>query len=466
MADQFLAAAGGNWTAATTWESSTGASDDTGPPLGGENTFLQVTSGNCTLDGNSNALGGLFMDGYEQTLAFGANTIDVDGDCDLAGTITASAGAALEVTGYFTKLPGEPDLPAALDIELNGTGFVETNNIGGGTVTVNTAGTHTQLDKALWDAFTLTLGTYRGRSSSPGWGMDVAGDIIRTGGTWMNSGDVQQVAGGTGTYNVSLGDVDTPIEHLLLGSTGVKSTLTGNTYAKSVTIGAGTGSVAVDGAFSLRLRVPGASDTFNQTAASGAVECNTIGAELTSANISIIYLNASETISGIVIYSRSGTRTVTMTGEWDAGSKGLHIMGSAGVAVAKLDCAGQALTCGAITLGASGATDRSGQIDFGEGIIDMASLAVGGDANADTAIAFASAYIKLSGTFNGNQGGTNPPTNTNTKGVVVGGVVTELDLTGETALLHLWPSSGGANLTNVTELSPLLHQILGEVYAT
>ncbi len=472
----WVAGGTGAWSGANNWASSSGgAGGSSGHVPGAENgsgdTVIFDSSsgaGTATVDANvpsgDTALAELDMDfggsSFVGTLAFGTYTIDVDGDCLLAGTLTASAGATLEVSGYFAKIPGMTDLPALLDIELNGTGFVETNDIGGGTVTVNTAGTHTQIDKALWDEFTLTIGTYRGKSSSPGHGMDVAGNIVRTAGTWQYSGTVEQTVSGDVAHN----DGATPLEHIKLGSTGVTSNMTSHVYATEITVGLGYEGAAITGATVDLHCQPSANDKWHQTSASGTIACRYIVMRL-NGNVNVGYVYAGDTGSGLKVTQMVTSYTATMTDEWSAGTKVLAVAAASAGECAKLDCDGNPLTCGAIQLGASAGT-QSGQIDFGEGIIDMASLTVGHDGNSQNAIAFASAYVKLSGTFDGNQGGTNPPTNTNTKATVVGGLVTELDLTGQAVLQHLWPSSGGANITNVTEISPLLHQVLGEVYVT
>ncbi len=468
-----------NWSEAKWSLADDNAQNQAKPAVGEDDTvrFSQDSAGGgtLTLNENSAALAELdmaFATDYVGTLAFGTNTIDVDGDCILAGTLTASAGAALEVSGSFYKVAGMTDLPALLDIELNGTGLVETNNVGGGTVTVLTAGTHTQIDKALWDAFTLTLGTYRGKSSSPGHGMDVKGDILYSAGTWINSGAVGQVTGGAGTYNIALNDSTNLIEHVVLGGpvagTGVTSNMTNNVRADEITIGPGIAGSAVTqtGARQLMFYASG-NDKWHQTAASGTVACDYIYIYL-YASVTIGYLDASSTTHATyglrVAGMASANDTLTMTDAWDVGSKELAVWhGTAGRFIT-LDCNSKRLACGLITPGAAGA-DKSGKIIFGS-FVHMASLADADALNLANAVDFMSAYIELSGTFDGdnitckNSGGGPSPSR------IIGGTVNNVDLTGETAITHFWPVAAAGN-TNVTPLSPSLKQLFpGDVYVT
>ncbi|MBE3087622.1 MAG: hypothetical protein IMZ71_00660 [Chloroflexi bacterium] len=72
-------------------------------------------------------------------------------------------------------------------------------------------------------------------------------------------------------------------------------------------------------------------------------------------------------------------------------------------------------------------------------------------------LAFGAGSFNNSGILDGASGAS-----TNTSAVVIGGTVNNVDLTGQTALLHLYPAaaSAGGNV-NVTELSPLIQHVLG-----
>ncbi len=108
-----------------------------------------------------------------------------------------------------------------------------------------------------------------------------------------------------------------------------------------------------------------------------------------------------------------------------------------------LNSTGQTLTPKRSNTATGDITITAGTLSLGVFTQKFNDMTVGGT------LAMSRATLYPSGTIDGTGG-----TFTNTSAVVIGGTVNNCDLTGQTALLHLWPAAAGTGNTNVSELSP------------
>ena len=227
-----------NWHNAANWATTVEA--DRVPLTGDSVVFNNIVNDNCFLTSDSAAnMTDLTMTGYTGILAMATNNLDFDGDVVLDGMITASIGAVLYCSGDFTKTTSMSILPSALTVRLDGTGNVVCNSVTGGTLIVNTSGTHTAADAGLWDSFDIDSGTY----ADGDFDHDIAGTIRRDGGTLTLTGTWTMSAAGTLKQSVSgqafdivIDDVATLSGIVYLSSLGGSGTITGDNVTNRITI--------------------------------------------------------------------------------------------------------------------------------------------------------------------------------------------------------------------------------------
>ncbi len=425
MANKFPSQDAGptNWSAAD-WSLADDNAKDTVKPGAGDVPIFTVNSGDYTLDEASASLGGLTMTGYAGTLGMGSNTIDVNGNAILDGTITATA-ATLEVSGNLTLTTAMTNLPAELNCEMNGTGTLLGNGVSLGSFEVNTAGTVTSTTA---HTFVGNLIYTTGAAS------------IASAGPWTHAP--------SGVADISWDTSGNLISRLVLGSGGT-SRLTGNVITAGVTIGAGTGGAAVTQSGSRTLTVNLLSnDVWNQTESSGTVTIDDIVLIPRTTDRTVDFLCGSSLLGEVIIQNNFNIGDVIMIGNWDLGAAGLLLKPVTNGLVSTLDTGGFDLIVGAIAFGRSGGLDI-GAIDFGSGTHSIASLArtATNSATAHT-IDFAASFISLSGILEGAN-----IDETNTSGTVSGGTVNNVDVSGSNDLTHIYPAGATGN-TGVNALFP------------
>ncbi len=398
-----------NWSAANAWESVEGGEDDTGPPGIGDTVVLASGAGPCTLDENSAALGILVMNGYNNTLAMGVNSISVNGDASLDGTITASAGANMYFSQNFTKVIGMTALPAALNIELDGTGNVACNGVAGGALIINTAGTHTAVDAGLWDSFTLTAGTYvdGGFAHTITGAVDMGAGVLTGTSIWAMTG--------TTTFKSSFANA-IPKDLRVDGTV----TTVNPAYTRRLS---GTGEV-ISGGGTIALSIPNPTVawwgfTGTMTALLTVFITNDVGpgSDLTLANKLLIRAES------------GGSRTLTMDGNTyvPPGHKTTFDATSAGTKMSVV-FGEYSINTPDLWLGAAaGGADKSAGVDFGTAAHKITNLKNQHADNVNCTVDFGSSYIEIGtgGTLDGSEGGTADITPTCTTGAchIVGGEI-------------------------------------------
>lgn len=121
MADQYVVAGGGNWSAVATWESSPGAADATGPPAAAD-VCQNVLNAALVIDANTNAVASYTQTGTG-SCAVNA-TLTATGAVSLTGTCTGTG--AIDCGGTFslsanTNMSGyNGDISSAGDISMGG----------------------------------------------------------------------------------------------------------------------------------------------------------------------------------------------------------------------------------------------------------------------------------------------------------------------------------------------------------
>ncbi len=424
MANKYPPQSAFDWS--DSWCDSDDGVQDVVKPGAGDVPIFTANSADCALNENSAALGGLTMTGYTGTLATGSNTIDVDGNAVLDGTITATA-ASLEVSGNLTLTTAMTALPDGLNCEMNGTGTLVSNGVSIGSFEVNTAGV---LTSSANHTFT--------------------GDLILT-----SSLDGVSALSGTWTHapatvsDIKWGDSSPSIPHIKLGSGGT-SRLTGLVWANEITIGAGIEGAAVtqSGSQTLALSMFG-DDKWNQTVSSGTVVINGIRFVPRNAPKSTGFLCGSSILGQVTIQDQFSVGAITMTDDWDLGATTLAINAFYNNALGELDTGTFNLICGDIELGLAPARIDGGVIDFGTGNHSIASItALNDDAGAQSAIDFASSFISLSGVLEGAG-----ITETNTAGIVSSGTINNVNVSGSNDLTHIYPVGATGN-TGVNALYP------------
>ena len=229
-----------------------------------------------------------------------------------------------------------------------------------------------------WTSSSMTGGILAGSGA-----MNIAGNISVTGGTMSHTGKWTQTA----SANVANNSFGRRFTHLSLGGAGVTSTLTDNVYAQEFTHGAG----AVTGARIISIYAA-ANDFWH--AGTGTIDISQIIVDIVSTARTMGAMLVTSLSSGLTLTGTTG-RKLTQTGPINIGTSKLNIYPS-NAGTAELDLAGSALTVGQIQIGTAAASNFSGILSLGEGIIRIGAggLARGNAANLANALNFDSAYVE------------------------------------------------------------------------
>lgn len=99
MSTLYAKAAGGNWTAASTWSiTGSGGADNAGPPTNADDAVFQVGSGNVTIDASTAVAKSVDFSAYVGTLTWASFVLTV------SGNMTFGAGMALSGMNTSTQL--------------------------------------------------------------------------------------------------------------------------------------------------------------------------------------------------------------------------------------------------------------------------------------------------------------------------------------------------------------------------
>ncbi len=368
-----------NWHNAANWATTVEA--DRVPLTGDSVVFNNTVNDNCLLTSNSAAnMTDLTMTGYTGVLAMANNNLDFDGDVVLDGMITASIGAVLYCRGDFTKTTSMTALPVSLTVELNGTGNVTCNSVGGGRLVINTSGTHTAIGAGAWTRFTMQGGTYNPNSQNH----TIASDIVRTGGTMTRNGKFIM----TGAGNLAWDNEGSRFAHLELQDA---TAMTGSVRLLKLTLGASA--VITDGSGARRFYFFKPSSNFwtADTAAVVNVKLSLYVETLVSIGTSVLKL-----INKDIEIDRGSFLAGAAI---DLGTGTVQVRGVEGTA--DLDMATHSLTCDDIILGYSSGHNTV-VVDLGSG-----SHAISGDIKAHASssgtliLELSTSRVALIGEFDG-----------------------------------------------------------------
>lgn len=459
MANQILVRAGGNLSAAASWESVRDAGDATGPPGIGDDVSIDVDSGDLAHDDNSAALGSLDMSGYTGTVTCpgATKTFDVDGNAVIGGEIVKSYFTA---TGNITIDAGCTfPAPANCSITQNTAAAVAVtltcNAVRLPLFIVNNAGvtSFTLQDAMLCEAFTLTNGKFNDNGQTVG----LYGNITYTAGALTSTG-VWTIAANS-TINAP-GAASFTIKELSINS-GITATIVTYLYVQKLS---GSGTIQDSGgAEYLRFQLP--ADNF--WAFTGTCDI-----DVWLASAIDISTGAAITLSNkdLVIRNAVAAKTVTADGNINLGTGTLAIWSfAAGIGTLAMGAYG--LTCGAgataVTLGTTDATKR-GKLDCGTGTHYIRGAIVHGHVDQTGAninqLDLSSCVMYLDGALNCLATATILVSNTAAK--IYGKDTTSahldyVDLSASNPLTVYWCGDDGHN-TSVTFVSP--HQ--KQVYVT
>lgn len=357
----------------------------------------------------------------------------------MAETVTSIANGAWVADAASVwdthAIPGPSDtaLVEIWAVVLDGDGNGEVNVAlvvidGVGTLTLD--GDRTIIGDLLLNAGTL---------ADAGYDLSVDGDV-----EWGAAAGVYTATGAMiliGDGNLTWNETTYRINHLVQAD-GVATTLTGEVKVTKVTLGNGS----FTGAQTLRI-IPAANDFFVQDAAHTLDIDSLIIVTVASYSNGAIYGSSLATLCRI----EGSDDTITFTGDVDIGTAELQIYGTSAGELATVDMTDFGLTAGDVTIGEAAANDKGGSLDLGGGNHKISGTLKGGDAAnaANNHLNFGTGRTELAGLIDGDL----IDNMLNTSGVVVGGTINNVDLTGQTPLLHLYPAVAGSGNTNVTELN-------------
>lgn len=343
------------------------------------------------------------------TIAWGSSTTVVVGAVDLTGIVSTADGASVETSGMTLDSTGAAD----------------------GSLTVNAGGL------SIIGPFTMqeTAGTTTAAGAGD---TDVAGDLLILAGDLTNSGMWTHSASG----DVSNASSARKFAHLRLGwGAGVASTLTDDVCCQKFEYGDGGGTV---GGAKWIYVYPSANDWW--TAASGA-------GSLTVSRVAFYDVADGQSLANPVDVSGcslgltiqvSIDATATISGDINCGAYDF-VPRCAGLGMGTLNLTGN-LIAGGWRLGATAAGGYSITLNLGAGSHQADTVAKNCPAEAGSVLGFATCTLTLSDTLDGT--GLTP---TNTGATVIGGTITDLDLSSTAALLHLFPATLGSGNQNVNE---------------
>lgn len=265
-----------------------------------------------------------------------------------------------------------------------------------------------------------------------------SGDWTIDGGLFL-TGTITNTADGMwtmeGTHDLSWNSSGAAIQNLVIAN-GATVSLVGTTWVGDSLNVAGTltgGSVLI----------------ISQASAGWWTQSGTV----TATSIEILNVNTAPggaialTGGGLIRFDATSNKSITMDASLSTTGT-LRIDGNGAGLKQTVDMAGNALAVnGTLTLGDDNSTG-SGILLLGNGTHHIGSLVDGNAANDANAFAFERSLVYLSGAMDGDN-----IAFTNTVGVVIGGDIDNVDLTGQTPILHIYPNSGGGGNTNVTELA-------------
>ncbi len=350
-------------------------------PIAGDNMRFTGNVGNCTFSGNIDPTDGFQVDNaFTDTIDINGNLLDINGVVDIGTgvTIIDSGIGEIECNGNFTTNVALPD---GLTVTLNGTGNVSANVAGNRPdLVINTAGTHTAIDAAFWDTFTMTAGgTYNPNTQVH----TIAGNMTWTAGAVTVTGSWIMSASGTLTWS----DWTNRLNSFHV-NTGVTCTIGTTVKMKKLTTDAGSALSGVGEVF--QIDTPGANDMID---IQGTNTAKILLYESTAARS-----NSGKIVAGTFRFYCVDSKALTQTGVVEVDNLEVYSNTNGSVATTNLNITGNAL--GAVTLGDT-ATTKGGKLDLGNGgyASTMTSLVKAGTGTCT--LDFGDSIITLSGTING-----------------------------------------------------------------
>ncbi len=127
---------------------------------------LQLSSSSavdCIFTNNLAAAGLLLDSSFSGTFGLATYTLDLTGDAIISAgpTVTASAGARLEIGGNLTLASGATTLPPNLTVSMDGvTKTITSNGVSGSKLEVDSAGVIAVADASSWVSIDVVAGTF------------------------------------------------------------------------------------------------------------------------------------------------------------------------------------------------------------------------------------------------------------------------------------------------------------------
>jgi len=426
VANRYLITVGGTYEgeASDIWhsESNQAEGDEGGFTEAADVARLDAFSGTLTL-GAAMACVGLNGVDFSGAIALGANALDVNGDLALYGaTITGSGGISVSGSIAFGHVSGDlSGWTGALTHDgTSGTPTLLTNAVAIPVLIVNNDGV---------DSFTLSDNL-------------TVGDLTFTAGAFTTTGRTVTLIVSATAHDIDWDTTTYPIVHLLIPN-GAKANLAGDTHINEFTAGTGAGGVCLttDATKKLFVRIEG-DDAWHQPAGSGTISPRNLTLAV-NGDWEVDRFDGSAVDNAVYVehFGDAVDRTLTMTDDWTAGAKALHLRSASNEKKVTLDTNGHGLTAGAITLGHTSAVDRSGVLDLATGSHSLASVVSGNAASLHNALDFAACALALSGTLNGDNIACS-----NTGATITGGVVQNVDVTDTVPVLRILPGADGTNI--------------------
>ncbi len=286
-------------------------------------------------------------------------------------------------------------------------------------------------------AANFDLGTAGSLTSSDDF--SVMGDFLLDGGTINTTDDIMTLDGDalyssgtvtllnlkmTGTSNTLGWSTASPLNSLEIAS-GATITSAADVWTMAL---AGAGDLVMNDTLEFSSTAAGFWTYTGQVTGTGMVDFRYQSSSPGSTDIDI------DCTGGLGIRTNA-THAMTFGAGLDCNAKPLKILGTGAGDLMTVNMATFGLTCGAMSLGDSGATSGSGVLNMGSGIFNVASIIMGNDANTGNVLAFDTSSVFLTGTIDGNSEDTNPMTMTSTGANLHGGTLLDVAVSGP---LHCW----------------------------